>query len=106
MKRPNTAAGASGGVVDPGRLFAGTPTLLGYLSDGVWEGGEERELSTLTIFRQDGTWKAWLNDRANDRFCCVTGRTLEEIVTSMEENLAADRVEWRGSRDRKGSGRR
>jgi hypothetical protein len=100
MKKPSAATAAASGPADPGRLFAEAPTLVEYLTIGTWEDGEPRELSTLNIFRQDGHWKLWLNDRACSRFTCVSGATVEDAVHSLEEALAADEVEWRVPKDK------
>jgi hypothetical protein len=92
--------------VDPGKLLAETPELLGHLTEATWEDGGERELSTLTVFRQDGSWKVWLNDRACDRFSCVSGDTIEQALASLEDRLQTGTMDWRTSKDRKGGTRR
>jgi hypothetical protein len=106
MKRPSTIAGAAGDRPECGRLFESAPLTIEYLTNAVWEDGEERQLSTITIFRQDGAWKVWLNDRACERFVCLTGTTVEQAIASLEKQLREDTVAWRVSKDTRGGRRK
>lgn len=73
------------------------PTLFDHLSaltfDG--EGGGDRVVSTLLVFGKDGGLTACLRDR-NDSVCCwVSGRTLRDVLTVLERDLAEDTAVWR-----------
>lgn len=97
MRRPSAAAGSPSEPPPGGELFSLAPLTLSYLSDCTWEDGTERELGTMTLFVKDGRWRICLNDRALDRVAYLTGDTPEDCVLSLEEQLAADRVDWRRS---------
>jgi len=73
------------------------PQLLEYLSLTVYEGGEKRQTSTLTIFVEDGFVKLCLNDRDAARTGWVAETTLEEAMKTLEGKLVSGQVEWRKS---------
>jgi hypothetical protein len=83
------------------------PTLHAYLADTTWETGEERETATLTLFVEEGVFKACLNDRASGRSAWVSGHAFQALLKTLEAGLATDEIVWRRKpAGASGSGRR
>lgn len=99
MKRPNTGANGDGNAPPPGSTLSSLPSLYSYLTESKWDDGQARELATITIFCQDGRWKVFLNDKATNRICCLTGQTVEEVLLSLDEGLRTDDLDWRTPKD-------
>jgi len=97
MKRPSKVQEAradQSGHADEGFLKK-YPTLSGYLSDGKWDDGQPRQLSTLTWSVQDGLWQAALNDKALKQSMYCTAPTQAEALKLMEKALAEGVEAWR-----------
>lgn len=75
-----------------GKMF---PTLIDWLTDTAWEGGEVRKTATLFIFWEDGRFKVWLNDRDADRTCCYTAPGVVEALAALEAHLLEASIDWR-----------
>lgn len=76
------------------------PTLFDHLASTRFDGesGGERTVSTLLVFAADGVLKACLRDR-NDALCLwVAGRTLGDLLSVLERELADDTGVWRMDR--------
>jgi len=71
-------------------------TMLSY------EDGTPRQLATLTVFVDDGSWKVWLNDRDNQRSLCVSGQGFQEALRMLEAALGSERPSWRQARPQQG----
>lgn len=74
------------------------PTLHEFLTLSSWEDGCRRVLGTVSLFWEDGRFKAWLNDKDGTRACCVSSETLSGLFLTMDERLLADDLEWRKAR--------
>lgn len=81
------------------------PTLVDYLTQEAWEDGSVRQTSTLLLFREEGCWKACLNDRAMERTAWCSGRSPEGLLQGLEDSLLTGSAEWR-KKSVAGSGKR
>lgn len=76
------------------------PLLLEYLTSTAWGDGSERETATLTVFVEEGRWKACLNDRARHRSAFVAAKGLADLLVGLEEGLQEDDLDWRQKKAR------
>lgn len=81
------------------------PALAEFLSLEEWDAETPRTRGTLTVFWEDGGWKAAINDRDAELVAFVAKRTFAELLGAIEKGLVADSLDWRGGRP-KGSGKR
>jgi len=99
MKKPDSLHGAK--INKPLVMSAWSesfPMLWDYLTTSVYDGGESRLTSSLTIFVQDGVLKACVNDRDLDRSAFFTGETMEDLLISVDDSLREDDCDWRVKR--------
>lgn len=83
------------------------PALSEFLSLEEWEPGVERARGTLTLFFEDGCFKASVNDRDGERVAFVTKRGHKALLDAIEKGLATDSLDWRQSWQKgKGKGRK
>lgn len=73
------------------------PALSEFLTVAVYPDGSPRQLSTLTLFRDDGQWKACLNDKDNGTVLFVTENTYGTLLEALEILLQEERPPWRKS---------
>lgn len=78
-------------------LHALWPTVHDWLTMVVDDRGVKRQTSSLSVFMDDGTFKAVLNDKDASRSLFVSGRTLWAALDSLEAHLVAGTGEWRKS---------
>lgn len=71
--------------------------LVEYLTLSANAEGVARERATLMVVWEEGMWKLGLNDRECGRSCWMSGRTLFEVVESLEVALRSCNVSWRSS---------
>lgn len=71
------------------------PTIVEYLTTDQWEDGSDRELSSLSMFVEDGKWKAAINDKAMKRSCYVTAESFDDALGRIEKALATSSADWR-----------
>jgi hypothetical protein len=76
------------------------PALAEFLSLEAWDAETERERGTLTVFWEDGAFKASVNDRDADQVAFVSKPTFKTLLESIEKGLAADSLDWRQSKGR------
>lgn len=106
LKKPTTTGGkgTAAGKTDCKTLLK-FPTLLSYLQDDKYEDGSPRERSKLSVFIEAGHVKMALNDPAERRSCYITSDSLQDALTTLEDGLKVDGVDWRpwnGSTKKKG----
>jgi hypothetical protein len=77
------------------------PTLSAYLQAETWPDGSKRELSTVTLFRDAGTWRACLNERESGSVLFASSPGLLEVFLALEDRLTADHVDWRPGRSQR-----
>lgn len=80
------------------------PALAEFLSLEEWEPGQARERGTITLFWEEGTFKACVSNRDSQEVAFVTKRTFAGLLEAIEKGLATDSLDWRGGQ-RKGSGK-
>lgn len=102
MKKPHGVEEGAGSwelaLGEVSRLF---PLIVEYLAADRWDDGTPRERSTLLMFVDGLRWKVCLNDRALGRVAFVSGVDPEEVLSSLEEALAKDSLDWRAVQKRK-----
>lgn len=74
------------------------PTLAAYMAQDQWEDKTPRLTTTLLFFVDDGTLKVCVNDREGSRHAFLSGATVDELLSELEEGLAAETVEWRAKK--------
>jgi hypothetical protein len=85
-------------VAPPGEWGTLYPALVEFLSLSQWPEGDARVLGTLTLFVELGQWKASLNDRDQHRVAFCTALTPVALLTSIEEGLVTNGLDWRVAR--------
>lgn len=98
MKRPVNPEPSNRSIGQDEAFRRRCPTLHDHLFDQTWDDGSSRETSTLLIFRDDGGWKACLNDRSMQRTAFICGASVQELLDAIEEGLAGDELDWRTKR--------
>ena len=86
--------------------FAQTyPALSEYLTCAQYPDGTTRQLSTLTVFREDGWWKACLNEKDQGLVLFVAESRFGTLLEALELLLQEDHPPWRKSTVKRGPGR-
>ena len=80
------------------------PLLCEFLSSVAWPEGDARITGTVLLLFEEGTFKAWVNDRDGARTAFVSGRTPDDVLAKVEAGLGSDQLDWRTARG-KGKGR-
>lgn len=107
MKRPDAAKPAQGakGLVKDEHAMKSYPLLIQFLNDDTWDDGGTRTPGSMTLFIEDGIWKACLNDRDAQASLYVTGDNVNACLKSIEGRLSgASQADWRVWK-KKGKGR-
>jgi len=71
------------------------PALVEYLSARSYPDGTARQTSSMTVFVEDGCFKAVLNDRDQEQALFVSERRFTDLVEALEILLQSDDVPWR-----------
>jgi len=93
----------SGGSLDP-EFARQYPALHEYMTADVYPSGESRQRSTVSIFVEDGTWKACLNEKEQGLVLFVAEDRFGTLVEALELLLQEDSVPWRKSKPKAGYG--
>jgi len=80
------------------------PALSEYLTCPQYPDGTARQLSTLTIFREDGWWKACLNEKDQGLVMFVAEQGFGTLLEALELLLQEDRPPWRKSTVKRNQG--
>lgn len=80
---------------DDKRLADAYPAVHGYLTRSEFDDGTKRMTSSLTLFSDDGTLKAVLNDREAGESLWVTAAGLAGLLGALESHLQHGTGEWR-----------
>jgi hypothetical protein len=102
---PQSAGEVQEALVRDGPVVRRFPALLEFLTATSWAPGEPRRPGTLTLFTDDGQWKASLNDKDGDRTAFVTGDSPEGVLVALEKGLQEDSLSWRSWGNTKGKKR-
>lgn len=101
MRKPTNAKGPPGDVPrnpPASGEFADLPLLWEHLVHRTYEDGTARVTSSLTLFFEEGTWKACLSDRDNGLVAFVAGNEVLSLAFSLEAGLSAATLDWRPAR--------
>jgi len=98
---PSSASGAS--FVDV-EFQTSYPALSEYLTSAQYPDGTARQLATLTIFREDGFWKACLNEKDQGLVLFVAEGRFGTLLEALELLLQEDHPPWRKSTTKRGGG--
>jgi len=80
------------------------PALSEHLTCPQYPDGTPRLLSTMTVFREDGFWKACLNEKDQGLVLFVAESKFGTLLEALELLLQEDHPPWRKSTGKKGSG--
>lgn len=106
LKKPSCGSGNSCGspvLASPGDWGRKYPLVCEFLSTSVWEDGSSREPGSLTLFVQDGRWKACLNCKDTNRVAFVSSETPTDLLSMIEKGLDGDRLDWRAQKGTQGA---
>jgi len=82
------------------------PALFEYLTSPQYPDGTTRQLSTMTVFREDGFWKACLNEKDQGLVLFVAEAKFGTLLEALELLLQEDHPPWRKSTGKRGGGAR
>jgi len=71
------------------------PALHEFLTVAILPDGSFRQVSTLTLFVEDGQFKLCLSEKEHDCTLFASGECLESVLECLEERLTAPVVDWR-----------
>jgi len=69
-----------------------------YLTMTAWEDGSERVTSTISLFVDQGQWKARLNDRDGGQVAFVSAEGFIALLEALETALRDGTLDWREDR--------
>jgi hypothetical protein len=102
MKKPTSLPNESAAATPTTGVLRQCPLLNEFLTDPMWDDGTPRALPTFLLFRDSGSWKACLSDRAMDRVAFITGTTVDEVFAAAEKGLSKDSLDWRPAKHDRG----
>jgi len=82
------------------------PALHEYLTCPLYPDATPRQLSTMTVFREDGFWKACLNEKDQGLVLFVAEAQFGTLLEALELLLQEDHPPWRRSTGKKSGGSR
>lgn len=74
------------------------PALAEFLSVEAWDESTERVRGTISVFWEEGSFKASVNDRDAEQVAFVSKGTFVGLLESIEKGLQADSLDWRPSK--------
>lgn len=74
------------------------PVLYHYLTQTTWDDGSPRELASLLVFVDAGTWKAMCKDKDSGRCLWVAAPTFSALWDVMEAALGDPHADWRADK--------
>lgn len=99
------ATGNTSQVVDADFLKT-YPALGEYLTSTQYPDGSQRQTSSLTVFREDGYWKACLNERDQGLVMFVAENRFGSLLEALELLLQEESPPWRKATSKGRSGGR
>jgi hypothetical protein len=73
------------------------PALWEFLTVTEWDGGELREVGSLSIFTGSQGLQAALNDKDAGRVAFVSGSSLTALLEALDQGIANECLDWRAS---------
>lgn len=99
LQRRQPAAGGSNGALPPDQeTKLQYPALFEYLTAATYPDGSQRQTSSLTLFSEDGLFKACLSDRDQGLNLFVSETKLLACFEALELLLGDDNTPWRVAR--------
>jgi len=98
MKRPDAAKQTPDaiGLTDDAKFVAAFPRVHEFLTCDKWDDGKSRVTGSLSLFIEQGVWKACLNDRDTEASLYVTGETTLACMKALEGRLDGTKeADWR-----------
>lgn len=106
MKKPVTASkggkGPKQGACPDEAMAKRWPTIVEFLTVHTYDDGSPRERSALSLFIEDGTVKAAMNDKDLQQSLYVAAESLEAVLDGLERHLATGKGDWRAWKRGKG----
>jgi len=75
--------------------FDKLPQLWDMLTSPTYEDGTRRKTASLTLFFEEGQFKACLSDRDVDCVAFTSGDGLRDVLASLERRLQEGSLDWR-----------
>jgi len=99
LKKPSgdSRRRVSGGVALGGGVLDSVPLVVDFLCCPTWDDGSARQVGSMTLFCDDGTLKACVNDKEAQLMLFVSGGSLEALLGALEEALRTGGGDWRPS---------
>ena len=98
-------AGGAPRMADGGSWAQGLPALVEFLTETKWDDGTPRAVGSLTLFVDEGLWKACLSDKDAGRVAFVSGQTPTDVFQAAEKGLTSSSLDWRQTRGQAGKKR-
>jgi len=76
------------------------PALFEYLTLRQYPDGSNRQTASLSVFHEDGLWKACLNERDTGLVLFVAEERHSDLLDALELLLQEDRPPWRPSKSK------
>jgi hypothetical protein len=97
MKRPKASPASKGKTVvtSDAEFLKRYPVLTQWMTDGKWDDGKPREVSTLSVNLKEGVVNLGLSDHEAQASLYTTAGTLQEALEQLEAALRDETGAWR-----------
>jgi len=96
--RESKALGNKGAALVDEKFTKSFPALSEYMTSVTYPDGQERTPCSLTIFCEEGVFKACLSERDLEMSLWGTGETFQDCLKTLEERLKGPAPDWRKKR--------
>jgi len=97
-RRPQEAAELNGGLPPDKDFQDRFPALFEHLTANRYPDGSARRTCSLSVFCEDASWKACLNDRDQNLVLFVTESRFDTLLEGLELLLQEELPPWRKSK--------
>lgn len=80
--------------------------IVDFVSMTLWDDGQKRRACSFSVFYEGGAWKAWINDKEQDRTACVAAGSFPTLLQAIERVVVTDQADWRRPTPKGEQGRR
>lgn len=88
-----------GEVVDPivvdEQFESALPAVFEYMTSLPPDAPKNAKTASLTVFCEEGVFKACLNDRVDGLVCFATADTFDALLSALESMVASGEADWR-----------
>jgi hypothetical protein len=99
LRKPIIPQGRGGVLQQPREEWAAAfPTVWEFISLVTWEDGSARVPGSITLFAEEATWKACLNDKGMGLVAFASAGSVEGLLEALEHGLSTGLMDWRKSR--------